>query len=169
MIAEGFSEAQLSFKRALDLSYVGQSHELTVTYSPDQVQSVADSFHAAHERRYGYRQEGAAVEVVTVRLTVSGPATTLELPRTAPVESGAPAATTGKKTVWFGGKGMETALYERESLSAGDWFEGPAIVFQYDSATVVPPRWRAVVHETGSLILTQQLEKGEDSEGSTLQ
>jgi N-methylhydantoinase A len=48
---------------------------------------------------------------------------------------------------------METAFYRRESLPVGGRVEGPAIVLQTDSTTVVPPGWTIVADGSGNLIM----------------
>ena len=56
--------------------------------------------------------------------------------------------------VWFGEQPVPTALYERSRLRPGHHFTGPAVVFQYDTTTVIPPGWQALVDQYGNLLLT---------------
>ncbi len=49
------------------------------------------------------------------------------------------------RKVWFDGTAHDAAMYERETLTAGATFRGPAIVEQLDSTTVVPPGMTAEV------------------------
>ena len=78
MKAETYEEAGLQWRHELDVRYVGQSHELTVPLD-DEISAAAirASFHKMHERRYGYQEVTRAVEIVTLRLTVSA---TVEAP-----------------------------------------------------------------------------------------
>jgi N-methylhydantoinase A len=62
----------------------------------------------------------------------------------------------GEKTVWFNQKPMPTKLYDRAKLQPGHRFVGPAIVFQYDTTTVIPPEWETAVDVFGNLSLTYQ-------------
>jgi N-methylhydantoinase A len=50
-----------------DDRYVGQSHELGLRGAPPRAATLREAFHAAHEERYGYRDPGGEVELVTVR------------------------------------------------------------------------------------------------------
>src|SRR5207253_326111 len=54
-----------------ELRYRGQAFELAV----EGVEDLREAFEAEHERAYGYRDEDAEVELVTVRVTgaLSGP------------------------------------------------------------------------------------------------
>jgi N-methylhydantoinase A len=60
----------------------------------------------------------------------------------------------GEKSVWFNQQPMPTKLYDRAKLQAGHRFAGPAIVFQYDTTTVIPPEWETAVDAFGNLLLT---------------
>jgi N-methylhydantoinase A len=60
---------------ALDLRYRGQSFELTVPLDDDP----AESFHRAHEERYGYADRDRPIELVAVRTAEVTPGPELEL------------------------------------------------------------------------------------------
>lgn len=153
MRAEGYGEERLTYRHSLDVRYLGQAHELNVPFEPAKQGGIAEGFHAAHEQRYGYRRDSETVEVVTVRLTVLAPSTPPRLPRLHTADAGRPLPSSKARAVWFDGGMRETGVYERQGLPAGAYFEGPALIFQYDSTIVVPPHWRVDVHETGSLII----------------
>jgi N-methylhydantoinase A len=75
------------------------------------------------------------------------------LPQPLPGDADAGAALIGKKSVWFEQRLLPTRLYQREKLRPGNRFVGPAVVFQYDTTTVIPPAWEAVVDSFSNLIL----------------
>jgi N-methylhydantoinase A len=148
MSAEGYGEPELH--RSLDMRYAGQSHELTVTY---EAGAAVARFHEAHQRRFGYRQADAPVEIVTLRLQVRASFEPPTLPEQEPDPAGAGEALGGKRPVWFAGGWREARLYQRDKLRAGHRFDGPAIVVQYDTTTIVPPGWAASVDRGLNLIL----------------
>ena len=151
--AEG--DAGMVLRYRLDMRYLGQSHELAVDYRPGMsAAEVGEVFHAAHAARYGYARPEAAAEIVTLRLT----ATTLAAP---PVITSRPfagpdatAAQIGRRLVWFGGNFVDSSLYLRDLLRPGHVLSGPAVVYQYDTTTLIPPGWSAVVDGAENLILT---------------
>jgi N-methylhydantoinase A len=155
MAAEGHALTALQLRRALDMRYVGQSHELTVALAPDDSGPLADRFHAAHEQRYGYRQ-AAGVEVVTLRLVAEAPVTPPSLPELQPGPPKPAAALLGHRPVWFAGRTYATALYDRDRLRAEQRFAGPAVVVQYDTTTVIPPDWHAAVDRFGNLSIERR-------------
>ena len=69
-----------------DLRYQGQSFELTVPLGPD----LADSFHRAHEERYGYADRSRAIELVAVRTAEVRPGPRIEPSRSARREVSGP-------------------------------------------------------------------------------
>jgi N-methylhydantoinase A len=140
----------------LDLRYRGQSYEITVPLeqpvSKQSLLEAATAFHLAHERRFGHANPGRAVEAVTLRLRCGRSGLPLEFPTTPPTS--APPIPAGMKTVWFE-TAQETPCYQRETLQTGQTFSGPAIVWQFDTTTVVSPGWRARVDERANLWLEQ--------------
>jgi N-methylhydantoinase A len=154
MIAEGHDEAIITLRYRLDVRYRGQAHELTVPWSAGE-QAVTKLFHAAHQQRYGYRlPEGEMMELVTLRVTAVAPVVPPPIPQYSPGAADASAAIVGQKQVWFKQQPQLTALYDREKLQTGHQFNGPAIVFQYDTTLVIPPGWETAVDSTHNLILT---------------
>jgi N-methylhydantoinase A len=49
--------------------------------------------------------------------------------------------------VWFESEAVHTPVYAREDLPAGVRFEGPAVIDQLDTTTLVPPGVKAEVDE----------------------
>lgn len=154
--AEGFAEPAV--EAAVDLRYLGQSYELTVPLAlPITAEGVAgatEAFHTAHRQRYGYAMPHEPVEVVTLRVRAIGPGARPSLPRQSLGPAEASSARPGTRPVWFSADGpTPTDCYDRAALRPGHRFEGPAIVHQYDTTTVVAPAWKGRVDELGNLWL----------------
>ncbi len=154
MAAEGYAADQLVLSRYLDMRYLGQSHEIGAPAGVAEAgHELAERFHRAHEKRFGYRHESARMEIVTLRLRALVARDALEMPELPPAaqDSNPPALEEG--AVWFAGGAQRSTLYERDRLLSGHRLIGPAIIFQYDTTTVVPPGWQAAVDAYGNLIL----------------
>jgi N-methylhydantoinase A len=147
MKAEGIERSRIKTGDFVDLRYRGQSYELTVPYRARFV----DAFHRLHERRYGYSAPGREVELVNVRAVFSGRTNKPKF-RKAPRQS-RKAAALETRPVWFDGKRTRTAVYDRAKLGYGHKFDGPAIVGEYSSTTLVPPGFRCAVDEYLNLVL----------------
>jgi N-methylhydantoinase A len=61
----------------------------------------------------------------------------------------------GEKSVWGQDGPLLLSLFEREKLRPGATFSGPALIFQFDSTTYIPPGWMAHADAFRNLILTQ--------------
>jgi N-methylhydantoinase A len=152
MAVEGYEPASLTFHRTADMRYRGQSHELQVALPDGNARALPALFHAAHEGRYGYSRPEAMVEIVNVRVQAVAAVVTPALPEQ-PVRM-TRATPRRTKSVWFDGGLLTTACYPRSALPAGSHFRGPAVIFQYDTTTVVPPQWQGAVDRYGNLLLT---------------
>ncbi|HEX5499966.1 MAG TPA: hypothetical protein VFX03_12100, partial [Thermomicrobiales bacterium] len=99
----------------------------------------------------GYRIEHEVIELVSFRATVSGrrPAPPLRL-----TPDGEQDAAQGERTVHFRGHGpLPTAIYRRYALPPGAGLEGPCILEEPGSTTLVEPEMRAEVLADGQLLI----------------
>jgi N-methylhydantoinase A len=142
---------------ALDLRYAGQAYEIPISVSremkPDDWSDVARRFHAVHQRRYGFDQPFARVEVATLRVTATG-----RLPRPAfaaqEIAGSDPSgAIAGMAQVYFEGGYQETPVYNRQRLSPGNRLDGPAIITQPDCTTVLAPGQTLDIDRFGNLVI----------------
>ncbi len=155
MAKEGYSPHALSIKRSFDMRYAGQSFELRVGIVDDaRISSIVSSFHDAHFQRYGYKQEDAQVEIVNIRVTAVADFEPPPIPKIGEGNTDPSPAVIGDKEVWFGAVPLKTPLYLRSLLMAGNIIDGPGVIFQYDTTTIIPPKWQAAVDERGNLIIS---------------
>jgi len=146
--AEGVPEEQMSMQRLVDMRYLGQWRSLTIAVSaPTDLAEAVDRFHAEHERAYNYRRDGAPVEIYRLGLRAVGVTPKPQLKQHE--LNGGSAKPRGSRPVHFesSGSAVDTPLYVRADLAAGTKLDGPVVVDQLDSTTVVPPGWRAEVDE----------------------
>jgi N-methylhydantoinase A len=160
--ADGFDSSQIAFRRSADARYVGQGYELRVDLADDVIDATAiarafDQFHAVHKAEYGHAFPQSPIEIVNIRLTGVAPTPAIKR-ATVPTPGGslrdALLKTAGS---FFRRSGrlqeLETAFYRRDLLPVGDVIEGPAIVLQTDTTTVVPPDSTIVADGSGNLII----------------
>jgi len=157
---EGVETKRRSVRRAVDMRYLGQSHELTVptqeaAFGPPDLSGLAAAFRQEHERVYGYAPD-APVQLVTFRVTAL---TRVTAPPVAGGEAMAKdlgAAQRGTRQAYFQERRrfVECPVYDRDRVPLGTRFEGPAILEQMDTTTVVLPGQAASHDDKGNLILT---------------
>ena len=152
--SEGVAASDVVFRRELGMRYVGQSWELVVSIGPgvDSMRDAELAFHAAHAKRYGHGADAPA-EVVTVRVTAIARTAKPALP--SPAHDGADAGIR-TRPVHFDGAWSDTAVLVRPELAAGAAVEGPALVEEMGSVTVVPPDWRLEVGAIGEFHLRRE-------------
>ena len=145
---EGFGADMTEFDFQADVRYRGENTNLTVDASAGlgDPQRLADVFGAEHERTYGYRSDDEVVEIVNIRLIARGLSAEARIPETLSViEGSAVAAESGPRSrpVYYGPAAgrVETRVLGRAAIGEA-WIDGPVIVEEYDSTTVVPPGCR---------------------------
>ena len=157
LAGDGVAAVDIRVNAGLDCRYVGQGYELRVPLPDGRFTPQAfDDFRRLHEQEYGHAFP-SPVEVVNLRVTAVGVRPKIER---VPVTSGAFAdALMGTGDGVFRVDGalvtLPTRHYNRAALPIGEAFDGPAIVYQRDTTTVVPPGWRATAQSTGNLLLTR--------------
>lgn len=147
---EGVAPEQRNTAKVALLRYHGQGGELAIGWAGSREATEA-AFTAEHEALYGFAL-GAAIELVTLRVEATG--RTAEQP---PIRLPASSAVEpyDHVPVHFDGETVSTPLIDRAALGAGASFEGPVILSQLDTTTLVPPGWSGCVHETGAILLTR--------------
>jgi len=155
--AQGFAgDGEISL--SADMRYRGQSYEIETPLAMEALKAedaaaVKNAFHAEHERMYGHADPDAIVQMVNLRLVICGRNPKPELPEIA--EAAAPPVPRFHATGWFNGESQDIAIYHRDDLLAGHDFDGPAIVAQNDTTTVVPPGFHTSVDRFGNLIIAK--------------
>lgn len=158
MEEEGIGAGDVRLRRLADVRYRGQSFELRVP-----ADDWAEAFHQAHEARYGFARRAAPLELVTLRVEATGPATTTAgapppgdpAPAGDPPSPGAPARAgdpAGREIrVRYRGDDVAAMAVARAGLEAGATVDGPAVIHEYSATFWLPPGWRAEVLPSGSL------------------
>jgi N-methylhydantoinase A len=136
-----------------ELRYRGQSFELPVEQelgAPEQralsLAELHESFARAHEQRYGYRDDEAAVELVTVRVSAWGAA-----PALSPSGSGGHVEQESRELIHDGRPLKATVL--RGEPEPGRRIQGPTLCAMPESTLLVPPGWHGTVNAYGTIFL----------------
>ncbi|MFB6311703.1 MAG: hydantoinase/oxoprolinase family protein [Salinirussus sp.] len=152
---QGFDQSEINLEFAMDMRYAGQAYELTVPVATDSattsaVDKAAATFHDHHEERYGYAIRDNEVKCATLRVTG-------HVPRSTDIEGFDAAdgpARLGARDVHFNDRGaVEAAVYERSCLAPGRTLDGPAIVEEEGSTTVIPPDRSAQISKDGAITI----------------
>ena len=149
---------KIMVQRHLDMRYIGQEHAVTVeipaaAFKRKNLDALKAVFDEAHRERYGRGSPNEPAEIVSLRSTVIGvlKKPVLETIRTGtrkPVAS----ALRGQRQVYFEGEGwLNTQVYHRDELRANNRLEGPALIEEHATTTVLQPGDRLHVDAHGNL------------------
>src|SRR5437763_7906207 len=127
-----------------DLRYAGQAFEITVPGEPEpDVEELRRAFDEAHEKRYGYADPDATLELVTVRVAVALPGGDLA--------SAAPARekSSAQREMTFDGERIQAEVLR----GLTEEVHGPAVCELPEATLVVPPGWSGTTDDDGTIVL----------------
>jgi N-methylhydantoinase A len=148
--------------RAMDMRYIGQEHAVSVDlllnlFRNADRDGIKRQFDAVYDTRYGHSASAEPAEIVSLRSAVTG---RVRKPPVECIEGGGDTppehADAGLRPVYFAEAGgfVETPVFRRDALRAGNWVAGPVLVEEYASTTVVPPGDSLTVDKIGNLVIT---------------
>lgn len=142
-----------TLRLALGMRYAGQGYELLVPIDPEERDpaTIAEAFHRRYEHAYGYRGE-QPVEAVTWHAALVRDA--VERGGGSGRRHAGTAALPRRRDAYFPETGVvEVAVHERDALHEGSVLEGPCLVAETTTTTVVLPGDRVEVARDGSLVI----------------
>jgi N-methylhydantoinase A len=163
--ADGISAAQRRFRQIAECRYVGQGFELRADVpdgpiGKESAAAIIENFYQAHKQVYGHAFRDQSCEMVTLRVIATVAVETLRIPKLPQGGRSNPAEAMmySRRTVFDNGEALDTPRYQREKLLALDTIEGPALIIQHNSTTVVPPGYTASVMHYGDMHIARNAE-----------
>jgi N-methylhydantoinase A len=160
--AAGISSDAIDVQLSIDMRYVGQGYEVRVPFSKQtlntsHIEQIQRAFEDEYKQFYGQLAKGVPIEAVNWRVVISGPKPEIgqfTLSSTTDVTN-APYAS---RPVIFTADTTphQTPVYRRDALAVGWQADGPMIIEEAASTTIVLPNWSAQLHESGCLVLTRK-------------
>jgi N-methylhydantoinase A len=155
LLEAGAEPGSIRYAPVAEMRHVGQGFEIPVplpglALNAAQLPAIRDAFFASYRERFARVVEDAPIEALTWRLSARGPAQDIALARAA---TGTPAAR-GTRRLLTETHGEVTAqVLDRYALSPGASFDGPALVEERESTTVIPPGARCTVDDMLNLVI----------------
>ncbi|MET7397791.1 hydantoinase/oxoprolinase family protein [Dactylosporangium sp. NPDC005572] len=154
--AQGVPAELAVLQRQLELRYLGQEHSLTVTIGRDTLDpdAVRAAFQELHTARYGHAMANR-LQILNLRLRAVGRTASPTLVEPPPGDGDPARALLGRRDAFdFGARAVVPFdVYDRSLLAPGDAFDGPALVDEGTSTTVVPSGQRVSVDAHGYLLV----------------
>ena len=161
--AEGVVLADVEIRRSVDMQFLGQSHILQVPLesATPSLDDLARLFASAYWERFAVELPEIRPVLVNLHTAVLGHRPAVPLAQLAASDDRAASveeAREATREVWFEAAGWQaTPVYRRERLPEGAGFDGPAIVSQFDSTTIIEPGQTARLDDFGNLLVTVAL------------
>jgi N-methylhydantoinase A len=152
---QGIAGPERYFVRSADMRYVGQEYSVNVSVAASiDLPEIDAALHDAHRVRYGHSTPGAPVEFVNLRLAAFGRIAGGAAPFRPP-EQGANAQV-GTRPATFDGAVHDAFVFLRDRLAPGHRHDGPAVIEEESSTTVIPPGYAVDIDDHGNLLITRQ-------------
>ncbi len=157
--SEGVRDADMKVSYSADLRYVGQFNEVEVA-APDSgeinaevLEQMCQAFHDRHDGLYGYSMQGAAMELINLRVSGSGRTDKPKQETHARTDDAAETAKIGQRQAYFDGSFVDSPVYDGLKLEHGMQITGPAIVVQPTTTIVVPPDFALLCDEYNNYLM----------------
>jgi N-methylhydantoinase A len=154
---DGVPENEQVVTYQADVRYTGQAFQLSVEFSPEEFeekgkQLLVDAFDKEHEQLFTFAlSEGH--EIVMIRAVALASAKQLPNMPLGKSDGGVSAAKIADTQIYYDGQHCDASIYDRNKLNEGDVVEGPAIVSEMDSTTLILPEYHAKVDAIGNLLI----------------
>ena len=157
LAAQGHREG-VSLTNALEMRYLGQNYEMIVPVDfrldAETAPKLWQAFHDLHQGRFGFSMPDSTVEIINFMITGIAAGEKAKLPELAKAAAPMPQAASRRRVVFEGG-GVEVPVYFRDKLLDGHRIDGPAVVEEAASVTIVRPDQRLSVDRWGNLHIVQ--------------
>jgi len=141
-----------------DMRYHRQGYEIPVEIDPAEIRDsglsdLEQRFNGLHEQLYGFRMHDTACEIVNLRAVGFGAVPKPDLPTGELGDADASGAVTEEHEIVFRGERVPTKIYDRARLAPGMQLDGPAVVTEFDSTTVVLPGYTARIDVNFNILI----------------
>ncbi len=154
--AERIALNAVRIEASADMQFVGQTHLLRValpSVAPSR-QEMQSLFEMAYHARFRVDLPMIRANLVNLNVSVVGVRPEVDLSRLIdPSERQSVASPTEMRQVWLGGW-VEVPVYWRDHLPLDSCLQGPAIIEQMDTTTLVEPGCRVTQDADGNLIIS---------------
>ena len=145
-------------RMSADLRYLRQNYELSISLlganlSLEDIATIQMDFHKAHRAEYGHSSPGETIQVVHLRLQAVRP---LPKPDLNPINDDSRdviVKSSESRLVWFTDGLTQSQVHQRKDLNTGHTLNGPAIIQEKESTTLVENGWCSKVDRFGNMVI----------------
>lgn len=154
--SEGIDKDNVIFSKSLDMRYAGQEHTVEIPIPNDELNSInlkdiINKFHESHERMYSYKLIENSTEIVNIKVQILGK---LDKPIISEVENKSGTKVKEERNVFFEEDGWcKINIYDKSFIEIEEKIEGPAIIEEKTTSTVINKYDVAYKDKYGNLII----------------
>ena len=157
---EGVDEDKKRFDLYADCRYHLQNIQIPCRFDLDEVAGedstfLRDRFEEAHRQRYNFDLPDSPLEIATLRVIGRGTIKGVSLTESAGGGPDPSGALMREDQVFFDGEWKRTPIYDRNLLRTGNVLEGPVIIQQDDTTTVIEPGYKGSVDRLGNIMIEE--------------
>jgi N-methylhydantoinase A len=163
LLSEGAAPDQFVMQRFVDMRYIGQEYTISVPIDDENItdenkDAIKARFDEMHQRMYGHSAENEKIQFNAVRVIAEGVIGNKELSASQEKRTG-DGKPHGEREVFFNRETgfVTTPVYSRYNLRVGQEFDGPAIIEEYASTTVIHPDDHVKIDPSGHIIVHVKL------------
>jgi N-methylhydantoinase A len=155
-LTRDFGDLPIAFQRAAEMRFVGQYHTVRIEVGNDDLPVLRNRFLETYRARYGHAIDRAAVEIVSLHSTATAKTARPDIKGLAgDLPKSAPQASDSRPVVFPGGQSPVPAkVFARRGLSFGFSAQGPAVIEEYGSTTLIGPTDKFEIGELGEIRIT---------------
>lgn len=158
-VSDSAAAGEYRYELKAFMRYSGQGWEIPIEVAelslPEGCEAwLKRDFVAAYTRLFGHAVDGLDAEVVSWSLNVRSPLPLASLPREKDVEESSPTPQEVRQIFDAGQhRSLSYLVYERDELVSGSRCEGPLVVVETETSTIVPPGYSMRVEADGCLFI----------------
>jgi N-methylhydantoinase A len=150
---------EFAFNPYLEARYEGQASRLRIRWQDGMdgsriLSNLESQFHAAHEREFGYHVPDEPIQLLTAGISAVAGEDRLPTPRPDSAAGGSAGPKTHRDVFLFPDfEPLNVPVYDRHQIPFGREIQGPALLEEFDSTTLVPPHYSFTVEDLGVIHL----------------
>jgi N-methylhydantoinase A len=159
VVQAGAAGVKLREKRLAFMRYQGQGHEIEIELPTGRLgaglgRQIRKRFDALYQQQYGRTIPNVDVEIINWAFVVATPGQVTR--KVSAPRKRRSARPTEKRKIYWGQhrKSLEFRCYQRDNLQAGDYIDGPALIIEAQTTTLVSPLFNAIIDKVGNIIMT---------------
>ena len=150
-------DAKILFDRFLEMRYRGQKHTVKIPYTfNSKINDVNLNFENIYKSRYGHSNKDNPIEILGIRLVAGADIPRPELHDLFNINSNKGQPQCSYRSIYFPkpyGR-IDTPVWQREDLPVNFSINGPALIEEYSSTTVLNPGDKALIGQLGEISIT---------------